>query len=123
MADPFVQTLVPVVIAAGQSLSPEVDLGGYGVLVGIQVPNNWTTAGLSFQCSIDGGTTWGEVWDAVSGNIASASLTGGTIAYSVALDPARFRGVRAIKVRSGPLSLPVVQANQVTLQLVLRQVF
>jgi hypothetical protein len=123
LADPFIQTLRPAIIAAGQALSPEVDLGGYGVLVAIMVPANWTTAGISFQCSVDGGTTWGEVLDATSGNITIASLTGGTLVYYLALDPARFRGVRSIKVRSGTQAAPVVQANQVTLQLVLRQVF
>jgi hypothetical protein len=123
MADPFVQTLRPVVIAAGTSLSPEVDLGSYGSLVGIQVPANWTTAALTFQNSVDGGVTWDEVWDIASGNLTVVSLAGGTLVYNVALDPARFRGVRAVKVRSGTQATPVNQVNQVTLQLVLRQVF
>jgi hypothetical protein len=123
MADPFVQTLVAAAIAAGQSLSPEVDIGGYGSLVGIQVPANWSTAGISFQCSIDGGTTWGEVTDIAGTALAVGSLTGGTLVYFVALDPAKFRGVRAIKVRSGTQAAAVNQTNQVTLQLVLRQVF
>ncbi len=123
MADPFVQTVLPAAIAAAQSLSPEVDLGGYGSLVGIQVPANWTTAGITFQCSIDGGVTWGEVTDITGTAITVTSLTGGTLVYNVALDPAKFRGVRAIKVRSGTQAAPVNQTNQVTLQLVLRQVF
>src|SRR5258708_32918128 len=101
MADPFVQTVLPAAIAAAQSLSPEVDLGGYGSLVGIQVPANWTTAGITFQCSIDGGVTWGEVTDITGTAITVTSLTGGTLVYNVALDPAKVRGVRAIKVRSG----------------------
>lgn len=123
MADPFVQSVVNAAIAAGQSLSPEADLGGFGSLVGIQVPANWTTAGISFQCSIDGGATWAEITDIVGTPIAVGSLTGGTLVYFVALDPAKFRGVRAIKIRSGTQAAPVVQANTVTLGLVLRQVF
>lgn len=121
MADLYVQTLLPAVIAAGQSLSPKVDVGGFGVLVGIQVPANWTTAGISFHCSADGGVTFGELLDATSGNLTIASLAGGAI-RNVALDPARFRGIRSIKVRSGTVGTPVTQANQVTVQLVLRQV-
>jgi hypothetical protein len=123
LADPFVQTLRPAVIAAGQALSPEVDLGGYGVLVGVLVPTNWTTAGITFQCSVDGGVTFGEVMDVSGAAIAISSLAGGTIAYAIALDPARFRGIRAVKVRSGTQAAPVNQTNQVTLQLVVRQVF
>lgn len=123
MADPFVQTLVPAIIAAAGNLSPEVDIGNYGSVVGIQVPANWTTAGISFQCSVDGGTTWGEVTDITGTAIAVTSLTGGTLVYFVALDPARLKGMRAIKVRSGTQAAPVAQTNQVTLQLVVRQVF
>jgi hypothetical protein len=94
-----------------------------GPLVGIQVPSNWSTAGITFQNSTDGGVTFGEVWDLVAGDLAIVSLAGGTLTYNVALDPARLRGLRAIKVRSGTLASPVPQTNQVTLQLILRQVF
>lgn len=123
MADPFVQTVTPCAITAGQSLSAEVDIGGNGALCGIQVPANWTTAGFSFQCSIDGGTTFGEVTDIAGTALAVGSLTGGTLVYFVALDPAKFRGVRALKVRSGTQAAPVNQVNAVVLQLVTRQVF
>jgi hypothetical protein len=47
-------------IVAGQSLSAEIDIGSKS-LVGLQIPSNWTTAALSFQVSVDGGTTWNEL--------------------------------------------------------------
>jgi len=40
-------------IAAGKSLSAEIDIGTLS-LVGLFIPTNWTTSGLSFQVSPDG---------------------------------------------------------------------
>lgn len=111
----------PAVIPAGQALSGEVDLGDF-TLVGIQIPPNFTTAPLSFLGSIDGGSTWSEIWDITNGEIEVASLTGGTLQYFIALDPARFRGVRSIVVRSGTQASPVNQVNAVTLMLCARSV-
>jgi hypothetical protein len=47
-------------IAAGNSLSAEVDIGDQ-LLLGLFVPKAWTTASVSFQVSPDGGATWGEL--------------------------------------------------------------
>src|SRR5579862_8527110 len=108
-------------IASGQSSSAEVDIGGKS-LVGIQIPANWTTAGLSFQASIDGGTTWGEVTTVAGTPYAVGSLTGGTLTYFVAIDPTTLRGAQAIRIRSGTQASPVNQANAVSLTLVTRLV-
>lgn len=105
-------------IAAGQSLSAEIDIGSKS-LVGLQVPSNWTTAGLSFQVSVDGGTTWNELTTAAGTPFAIGSLTGGTARYA-AIDPATLRGAQALKIRSGTKAVPVNQANLVTLQFVTR---
>jgi hypothetical protein len=109
-------------IASGQSLSAEVDIGSKS-LVGIIVPANWTTAGISLQASPDGGTTWGEVTTVAGTPFAIASLAGGTLAYQVAVDPTTLRGAQALKVRSGSQALPVNQTNTVTLKLVTRLPF
>ncbi|SRR5260370_5519345 len=108
-------------IAATQSLSPQVNLGAK-TLVGLYLPANWTTAGLSFQASADGGATFGELLDQTATAIAVASVAGGAVTF-IAFDPAKLRGVNCIKVRSGTSAAPVVQTNTVTLTLVLRSVF
>lgn len=105
-------------IASGQSLSAEIDIGALGTLVGLLIPTNWTTAGISLQCSPDGGTTWGEVTTVAGTAYAIGSLTGGTLAYYVAIDPTTLRGVQAIKIRSGTQASPVNQTNTVALQVI-----
>ena len=110
-------TLIPAVIGASASLSPEIDLGAQ-TLVGIAMPAAWTAATLSFQVSPDGGNTWLE-------HTSSAGVaTGYTVAAGqyIAVDPLLWRGVNAVKVRSGTLGSPVNQSAQATLQLVCRTV-
>jgi hypothetical protein len=122
MADPFLQTQVNAFIASGTALSAEVDIGGM-TLVGIFVPAAWVTAGISFQGTIDG-STFGELVDQTNTAITVPSITGGAALF-VALDPAKFRAVRALKVRSGTSGTPVNQtaAGGVTLKLLTRPVF
>ena len=106
-------------IASGQSLSAEVDIGSKS-LVGLLVPANWTTAGISIQVSPDGGTTWAELTTVAGTPYAIGSLTGGTLAYFVAIDPTTIRGAQALKIRSGTQAAPVNQTNTVALQLITR---
>lgn len=114
--------VVTAAIASGQSLSGEVDIGNKS-LVGLLIPTSWTTAGLSFQVSPDGGATWGELTTVAGTPYAIGSLTGGTLAYYVAIDPTTLRGALALKIRSGTQAAPVNQTNSVTLQLVTRLAF
>lgn len=113
--------LITATITAGQSLSPEVDIGTKS-LVGIVIPANWTTAtgGISFQASVDSGVTWGEVTTVAAAPFAISSVTGGTLVYYIAVDPTTLRGITALKVRSGTQAAPVNQANTVNLTLVTR---
>jgi hypothetical protein len=108
-------------IAAGASMSAEVDIGNKS-LVGLTIPMNWTTAPITFQVSPDGGVTWGEVTTVAGTPYEVGSLTGGALAYYVAVDPTTLRGALALKIRSGTQASPVDQANAVTLQLVTRLV-
>lgn len=119
MADPFVQQQIPAAIASGQSLSGQVNLGGY-TLVGIVVPAAWIAAGISFQASADDGATWAELVDSTDTAISVSSITG---AAFVAIDPTKWRGVRSIKVRSGTAAAPVNQTSAVVLTLLTRAVF
>lgn len=108
-------------IALNQSLSAEVDIGGKS-LVGLVLPAAWVAAagGISFQASIDGGTTWNELMTGV-GIPFSLAYTAAGPAY-IAIDPTALRGVQALKVRSGTAGAPVNQTSAVTLTLVTRLV-
>lgn len=109
-------------IAAGQSLSAEVDIGSKS-LVGLVLPGTWiaATGGISFQVSVDGGATWNELTTSAGAAYAIAFTAAGA-AY-IAIDPTTLRGVQAIKIRSGTALAPVNQTATVTLTLVTRLVF
>ena len=113
MAAPMNITTVQAVIAGGQSLSAEADIGP-GVLVGIIIPTGWTAAALTFQASVDG-VTWAEMVNATDTAMTFGPVTAGQY---VAVDPTLWRGVAALKLRSGTLGTPVVQGSQQTLTLV-----
>ncbi len=102
-------------IAAGASLSGEVDLGAC-TLCGIVLPAALNTGNLSFQVSVDGGLTWNELAMAIGGYI---SYPMGNSLY-LAVDPTLWRGINAVKVRTGAAASPVVQAAQVIITLIAR---
>jgi len=106
-------------IAAGQSLSPEIDIGTKS-LVGLVLPAAWIAAagGISFQVSVDGGSTWNELLT-VAGAAYAVAFTAAGPAY-IAVDPSTLRGVQAIKVRSGTAGAPVNQTSTVALTLITR---
>jgi hypothetical protein len=106
---------IPVTIASGQSLSGEAPLGD-GTLCGIAMPAAWTAAGLSFQASVDGGTTWLEM-QSISAALAVTAAQG----QYIALDPAVWRGINDIKVRSGTSGSAVAQAADRVLTLITRR--
>ena len=110
-------------IAAGQSLSAEVDIGNQS-LVGIILPANWTAAGLSLQVSPDGGTTWAELWTVAGAPYAVGTVTipSSTPVY-IAIDPTTLRGALSLKIRSGTQASPVNQTNLVSLTLITRLVW
>lgn len=114
--------IVPVTIVAGQSLSPQVDIGMKS-LVGIVLPSSWVaaTGGLSFQVSHDGGTTFNELTTASSAAAYVVAFTGAGPAF-LAIDPSILRGVVTLKVRSGLVGAGVAQTNGPILQLITRLV-
>ena len=104
-----------VTIASGTSLTAAVPLGAK-TLVGIAMPaSGWDAAGLSFQVSADGGTTWLEMF-------SSSAVIGYTAAAGsyIAIDPALWRGINLIKVRSGTTGSAVTQTADRILTLITR---
>jgi hypothetical protein len=118
-------TKVTATIASSASLSGAVDLqqasSGLlqaGVLVGIELPASWTTANLTFQGSHDG-VDYADVYDEFG--IELTTVVGAlSAARRVVLDPARFAGLRYIKVRSGTTGTPVSQGAARDIGLIVR---
>ncbi|MDI9847367.1 hypothetical protein QM467_04740 [Rhodoblastus sp. 17X3] len=110
-------TLIPAPIASGQALSGQIDLGDK-TLVGIIMPAAWTAAGLTFQVSPDGGATFIEHTN------SAGAATNFTVAASqyIAVDPALWRGVNSLKLRSGTSGAPVNQGALAAIILVVRPV-
>jgi hypothetical protein len=104
-------------IGAGASLSAEVGLGEK-TLVGIVMPAGWDAASLTFQASPDD-VNFPELYDG-AGNAVSFTVAAGQF---IAVDPTRWRGVTAIKVRSGTSGAPVNQTAARTLTLVTRTIY
>jgi len=108
---------LPVTIASGQSLSGGVNLGGLR-LFGIVMPAAWTTANLTFQMSPDNGASWSNMYDDSAGEFMVLADT----ARYLMLDPAAFAAVQWLQIRSGTAGVPVAQAADRVLNLILRGV-
>jgi hypothetical protein len=104
-------------IASGAALTGSLNLGGLR-LVGIVMPATWTAAVVTFQVSPDGGVTWANMYD-INGNEVTAQTATGR---AIMLDPTLYAGVQYMQVRSGASAAPVNQAQNSTLQLILRSV-
>ena len=110
--------LQTVTIASGTALSPAVALGEK-TLVGIVMPAGWDAASMTFQGAVDD-ATFGEVIDGSSGSAVALTVAA---AQFIVVDPAKWRGVPAIKVRSGTSGSPVNQTANRTITLVTRTVY
>ena len=88
--------------------------GGQSV-IGIAMPAAWTAAGVSFQVSPDGGTTWNEL--ASASTVVAVTAAAGQYIY---LGADMFAGVNMLKVRSGTSGVPVVQGADRIVTLILK---
>ena len=117
---------IQVTIATGTSLSPAVNLeSGSGLFPGasgwrlcsIIIPAVWTAANLTFQGSADGATYF-DVYDR-TGVEYTAVVAANRL---VILPPLDLISLPYIKIRSGTGSIPVAQAADRVLNLLLKQV-
>lgn len=115
-----INSTVTATIANAASLSGALCLG-VKVLVGIQMPAAWTAADLTFQTSIDNGTTWTDLYDD-AGVEVKLSPTAPSGKY-LAVSPDIFAGLLFLKVRSGTTGTPVAQGAERSLTLVTRNLF
>ncbi len=105
-------------ILNGASLSGALLLGDK-TLCGFTLPASWTGTTVTFQTSYDGGTTWAEYWDSKAG---SGTITVAAGQY-VVLDPNMWRGVNAIKMRSGTSGAATNQAADRDIYIASKRVF
>lgn len=117
MADRIGIDVINATVANGTALSAEVDLGAKA-LVGIAMPAAWTAAAMTFQVSADGGATWLEL-TTTAGAAVNYTVANGQF---IAVDPAQWKGINAVKVRSGTSGVPVNQGADRTIGLVVRPV-
>lgn len=106
-------SIVEVTIAADAALSDAADFQA-SRLTRVIFPADWTEAAATFQVSEDG-----ETWFDLFVETAEYSLTSAAADRAVAVNPAIFYDVRRLKVRSGTAAVPVDQAAQRTIKLVL----
>jgi len=103
-------------IAATASLSGAIALSS-AFPVGLLVPTGWTTANVTFQGSIDGGTTYSSARTSGGSEVTVNVTTAGDI-YS--LNPLDFAAYTHLKIRSGIAATPVTQAASISLSFVTR---
>lgn len=105
-------------IANGQSLSAVVKDLDAGIVMGLQTPADIDSAtAITFQGSFDGSTFFNfydEDGDEVSIVVAGSR--------TVALDPALFGCLRALKLRLGTASVPVPATAERLIQIAVRKV-
>lgn len=92
-------------IASGASLSGAVLLGPCR-LCGVQLPGTWTTAAITFEVSVDGGTTFKPLYDLYGTEYTAQAAADRWVGLPVS----DFAAYDAVKIRSGSVASPVNQA-------------
>lgn len=100
-------------ISEDDDLSSFEDIRGHTV-VGIQMPADWDAADITFAAAVESDGTFGPVKDA-DGEV---SFTVDADDY-VVVDYNLFRGINFLKIRSGTEAVPVAQAADRSIKLIL----
>jgi hypothetical protein len=93
-------------IAAGESLSDGVDLGG-GQLVRITAAREWNGRNISFQISSDG-NEYNDLYTADGNEVVIPCGAG----RAIVIDAAWWKAIGFLKIRSGTVEAPDVQAER-----------
>lgn len=83
-------------IADGATTSNDERTGFKSTPVGVIFPASMTGTGITFEMSVDGGTTWHDVYG-TDGNLVSVTKVDGDYR---ALNPSDFAGVQHVRVKS-----------------------
>lgn len=103
------------VIASGASLSDAVNLG-LKRIIGIVMPSAWTAAAITLQGSVDGT----NYFDLHNDSGTEISITVAASRF-VLITTRGWPAVPYVKIRSGTTSVPVVQAAERTVTLVVAE--
>jgi len=109
---PLLTTRTTVEIKNGASVSTAVSLGGLH-LVGLVMPNQWTSAAITFQAAFNDSAAY-DLFDAQGSEVSVAAKADGWFA----LDPKLFCGFSTFRLRSGTTGTPVVQLADRTITLI-----
>lgn len=121
-------TTKPVTIANGASVSDAADIR-FNQLVGYVIPATWTAAGVAFQLSYDGGTTYvaakrvefGTTTAPIAAKTIEVLAADTSVSTMFAINPVWFLGATHVKVVSQTAGTPVNQGGARIVTLVLRQ--
>lgn len=118
---PFPYSRPQALILNGQSLSGLIQIGA-GDLVAVEMPAVWTAAAITFQTSSDG-VTFQNLFDDAGVEIKLVVAASQNIAIGEGANAKaeHFRGAAYIKIRSGTSAVPVAQAQNSTVTLVVRK--
>lgn len=108
-------TLVQATIASGAALSDAIDIGT-GELVAIVMPAGWTAASITFAATVDD-TNYLSVNDAAGSEVA---VTSPAADKHILLSFAGIKGLGKTKLRSGTVGVPVNQAAERVITLVIK---
>lgn len=107
-----------ITIASGASVSSTGGDANNGIidlraksLVGLQMPSAWTAAALTFSVSMDGGTTYNDLYDDTMTERSIAVVA----SRAITVDPTKFMGCTHLKIRSGTGASAVNQGAARTL--------
>lgn len=100
-------------IANGASLSSSINLTASRLVV-ITMPAAWTAANLTFQISYDC-TNYADLYDATGTEYTVTAAA----SRAILITAADFIGIQCFKIRSGTTGVPVNQAADRTLNLVI----
>jgi hypothetical protein len=111
-APAFAQERFTATIASGASVSSLVTLPNRCMPTAIVIPGTWTTANLTFQVTLDGGTSYGNRRDEFGSEVAATVTAAGDV---IDLPPAQWFWVKTFRIRSGTSGTPVNQGGARTL--------
>ena len=105
--------------AADGLMEAGVDLEAYGDAA-IQMPAAWTAADLTFQGAVTLAGTYADVYDS-DGNELTVSAAQARAIGLTAAEASVLRAFRFVKMRSGTSAVPVQQAADRTVTLILKR--
>jgi hypothetical protein len=110
----------PFIFHSGQSVSDPLDVNGWNP-VALQIPAIWTSANITFLAAESYNGTYGSVFGPTGTEAMATVGATGIVVLLASTTLADIRGLRFIKLRSGTQGLPVTQAADRTVNMLVQQ--